>query len=133
MPYTMEDVKTKLDGIADEVKEPIDRGNEKRAEHSARLLAIERKLAAPGGGPDAADSDLGLKVAQSDGFKALQGGAKSSGEIKIGRFHKTNIINATGLNQPLVQTAWSCIPTRKAKPGARESGKVGSWVPFMQA
>ena len=39
---------------------------------------------------------------ESEGFKALQKGAKESGKLNIGSAWKTNIINATGQNQPLV-------------------------------
>ena len=43
-------------------------------------------------------------ITGSEGFKAIQMGARSSGQINIGDFHtKTAIVNATGLNQPLVQ------------------------------
>lgn len=106
MPPTMEDVGRKLDSIATQTKDFVDKNETLLQEHKARLLAIEQKLVAPGGGGDPGGGiDIGSQVIASDGFKSLQAGARVSGQIKVGRFHqvKTNIINATGLNQPLVQ------------------------------
>jgi HK97 family phage major capsid protein len=71
-------------------------------ETSARLLAIEQKLTAPNGGPGERPKSIGEMVVESDGFKAVQKGAKESGKLSIGHAWKTNIVNATGQNQPLV-------------------------------
>ena len=48
-------------------------------------------------------STPGALLVESEGFKALKSGARSSGQVSIGSFHKTAIVNATGQNQPLVQ------------------------------
>jgi HK97 family phage major capsid protein len=106
MPPTMEDVGRKLDAIATENKTFIETNQQKQAEHSARLLAIEQRISSQmGGGPGDGFSDgvdLGGKIVCSEGFKSLQMGARASGQIQVGQFHKTNVINATGQNQPLV-------------------------------
>lgn len=74
-------------------------------ETAARLLTVEQALTAPknGGGGDFAE-DIGSKVITSPEFKSFCGSnARSSGRISVGSFRtKANLINATGLNQPLV-------------------------------
>jgi HK97 family phage major capsid protein len=99
----MEDVGRKLDSIATKTNEFVTKNEETVAEMKARLLAVEQKMVAPtgsfGGGDDL---DIGSKIINSDGFKSVQMGARVSGQIHIGQFHKTNLINATGQNQPLV-------------------------------
>ena len=105
-PFTITDLGRKLEGIATENKTFIDSHQQKQAEHSARLLAIEQNLTSRmGGGPGDGFSDgvdLGGRIISSEGFKSVQMGARVSGQIHIGQFHKTNLINATGQNQPLV-------------------------------
>jgi HK97 family phage major capsid protein len=44
---------------------------------------------------------VGELVVRADGFKAVQAGARSSGQIRVGNL-KTALVNATGQNQPLV-------------------------------
>ena len=108
MPPTMEDVGHKLDSIATENKTFTESHNETVPEHSARLLAMEQNLSSRReGGPGEGFSDgvdIGSKIVSSEGFKSLQMGARASGQIQIGQFHKTNVINATGLNQPSFRT-----------------------------
>jgi HK97 family phage major capsid protein len=100
----MEDVGRKLDLIATKTNEFETKYADRIAETAARLLSVEQKLSTPNhlGGPDY-DAAIGSQIVNSEGFKSLQMGARVSGQIRIGKFHKTAIINATGLNQPLVQ------------------------------
>jgi HK97 family phage major capsid protein len=102
-----------LDAIAQSVKEFTDTTSHVLAETSARLLAVEQKLCAPGRGgmsygPDGADgSDVGSTIVNSDGFRRLQSGEKSSGMIKVGSLgleRKTTVIEST----------WSSAPQRVA-------------------
>jgi HK97 family phage major capsid protein len=72
---------------------------------NARLLSIEQSLTAPKGFVTGeGGEDLGSTVISSPEFKSFTGSnRKSTGAISVGSFHKSNLINATGLNQPLVQ------------------------------
>ena len=80
----------------------------KHAEVAARLLCIEQKITAPRGGScgdGGDDGDVGFKVVNSPQFKSfLNSSATSTGRIEVGSSlsTKTAILNATGLNQPLV-------------------------------
>lgn len=70
-----------------------------------RMQDIEQKAAhKPAPGTDQAKS-IGQLVAESEEFKAaaatLRGEAKMA-PVQVGSFHKTNVVNATGQNQPLV-------------------------------
>jgi HK97 family phage major capsid protein len=92
-----------LNGISTEVKGLSDDAQKKFAEISSRMLLLEQKSdiqSFRGSGGDG-DLDIGSKVVQSEGFKALQRGAARSGPIQIGSL-KTALLNATGQNQPLV-------------------------------
>lgn len=95
-----------LEVIAQSVKEFADATSGKLAEQSSRLLAIEQKMTAPGGGRSSDGGDgqsIGEQVANSPQFKAmLQNNASRSGRIPITGL-KATIVNATGQNQPLVQ------------------------------
>jgi HK97 family phage major capsid protein len=74
------------------------------AQANSRLLAIEQRLTAPDASLGEGGEDLGAKVIASAEFKSFAGtNRKSTGPISVGSFHKSNLINATGLNQPLVQ------------------------------
>lgn len=77
----------------------------KAGETAARLLAIEQKLTAPGGGTEAPKT-IGELFIESKGYEALKGGAGNSGKVNVGSIFgvdtKTNVVNATGQNQPLV-------------------------------
>src|ERR1019366_2634491 len=73
-------------------------------ETAARLLTVEQALTAPrgGSGGDSGES-IGSKVINSDEWKSFHGtNRKSSGQITVPSFHKSNIISPGGLNQPLV-------------------------------
>jgi HK97 family phage major capsid protein len=98
-----EEVKT--NGTAStETKSALDKLGNEWKEMSARLLAIEQKLTAPGGGRNTQGRKTAGKILiESEGFKALQKGATRSGQVKIGSFHKDadDILNAVGLDQPL--------------------------------
>jgi len=76
------------------------------AETAARLLAIEQRIVqrGPGGGiPNfGLEKSFGDLVVESEGFAQFKKGGNRSGQIAIGSFHKTAIINASGQNQPLV-------------------------------
>ena len=93
-----------LSALSEEIKSFTATASGKIAEQSARLLTIEQTLTAPrvgGGGGDS--EDIGSKVITSPEFKSFLGSnARTSGRISVGSFHKANLINATGLNQPLV-------------------------------
>jgi HK97 family phage major capsid protein len=96
------EVKT-LGGIQTETKNAIEKLAKDGTELAARLLVIEQKLTAPrGGSGDGEVKSIGQLVTESEGWKALVGGAPRSGAIKVGSLHKTAIVNATGQNQPLV-------------------------------
>jgi HK97 family phage major capsid protein len=90
-----------LTALGEELKSFLSTGRE----YGSRLLAIEQKITAPNGGGGSGDGeDIGSTVIQSAEFKAFSGtNRKSTGPISVGSFHKSNLINATGLNQPLVQ------------------------------
>lgn len=96
-----EEVKTNGTASA-ETKAALDKLGTQHTETAARLLVIEQKLTAPGGNTGQENKSFGQMVVESDGFKALQSGQKSSGRIDVGSFHKTAIVNTTGQNQPLV-------------------------------
>jgi HK97 family phage major capsid protein len=94
-----------LNSISQSVKDFTDATKGTLGEQSARLLAIEQKMTAPRGGPggdDGSNSSIGQQVADSPQFKAmLQNNSRRSGAIPITGL-KTTIVNAAGLNQPLV-------------------------------
>ena len=70
------------------------------AQANSRLLSIEQKITAPNaGGGDFGGGDIGRTVAESAEFKSFQqSNGRTTGRIKVGSFHKSNLINATGLN-----------------------------------
>jgi len=71
-------------------------------EISARLLAIEQKMTSERGGGKEQPKSVGEMLVESAGFKA---NPERSGKVNIGSI-KTAIVNATGLNQPLVQPTY---------------------------
>lgn len=92
----------KLTGTAStETKAALDSLGTQHRETAARLLVIEQAITAKGTADDATETkSMGQVVVESEGFKTL-GLRNSTGKIKIGST-KANLINATGLNQPLV-------------------------------
>lgn len=96
----------KVSGVASiETKAALTKLSEQVLEESARLLAIEQKMTAPRG--DSGDGDgksWGDLFIESPEFKAMQGkvGAKRSGPVEVPSSVKTNVVNASGQNQPLV-------------------------------
>jgi len=95
----------KANGTAStETKAALEKLGEQHKETSARLLAIEQKMTAPNHGGGEEVKTVGQKVVESDGFKSLKAGGNSTGKINVGSIYesKTNLINATGQNQPLV-------------------------------
>lgn len=91
---------------AEELKELGNTTTDLQAEMKARLLDLEQKLAARGEPQRAEAKSLGQLVTESEEFKAaasLGSRAKGMDAVQVGSFHKTAIVNATGLNQPLVQ------------------------------
>jgi HK97 family phage major capsid protein len=93
-----------LDSIAESVRTFTDATTNNQKETAARLLAIEQKMTAPRGGDfGGGQQSIGELLVASEGFKALQKGARNTGQIAVGSFHKTALVNATGQNQPLVQ------------------------------
>ena len=77
------------------------------AELKTRTLEVEQKLVRnPRGEEGGGQKSIGQMVAESEEFKAASSGknARDMDAVTVGSFHKTNILNATGLNQPLVPT-----------------------------
>jgi HK97 family phage major capsid protein len=72
----------------------------------ARLIAIEQRITAPTGFSSAieGDGDIARKIIDSEAFISFVGTNKRrSDRISVGTFAtKTNVVNATGQNQPLV-------------------------------
>jgi Phage capsid family. len=93
-----------LNDLSRELKDFTETATNKIAEQNLRLLQMEQKIAAPGGagGPEN-PNDIGRAVTDSVQFKSFKDGTYAkTGRINVGSFHKTTIVNATGLNQPLV-------------------------------
>lgn len=89
----------KLTEIATEAKKATDALSDTKA----RLLEIEQKMAKkPVGGSDDSKSP-GSLVTESAEYKAvIAGNLPNMQPVNVGSFHKTNVVNATGQNQPLV-------------------------------
>jgi HK97 family phage major capsid protein len=86
-----------------ETKSALEKLSAQYTEEAARLLAIEQKLAAPrGNGGDGEAKSWGEVFTDSPEYKSMQGptGARRSGSVAVGS--KTNVVNASGQNQPLV-------------------------------
>jgi len=97
-----EEVKT-TGAASTETKAALDKLGEDFSKTNARLMAIEQKLTAPNGGGDGNQTkSIGEQMIESDGYKALKSGSRSTGRVTVGSFHKTAVVNATGQNQPLV-------------------------------
>jgi HK97 family phage major capsid protein len=93
----------KLHGEASkETKDALEKLGKDFSTTNARLIAIEQKLTAPTNNGGGEFKTIGQQLVESDGYKAVKSGAKSTGRIEVGSFHKTAIVNATGQNQPLV-------------------------------
>src|SRR5438132_6567486 len=94
-----------LTELEQEVKSFVGRHDKKQSELSSRLLALEQHATAPVGGPfnGYESKSLGEHITESEQFKGMiQHGGRTSGQIRVGSFHKTAIVNATGGSQPLV-------------------------------
>lgn len=77
------------------------------AELKTRILEVEQKqVKNPRGDDGGGTKSIGQIVAESEEFKHVlaQKNARSMEPVTVGSFHKTNILNATGLDQPLVPT-----------------------------
>jgi HK97 family phage major capsid protein len=101
-----EGVTAEIKSLSDEARSSFDKLRHSDAETAARLLTLEQQLTAPRGMSFGSygEKSVGEILTESSGFRAmLESGAKSTGQIKVGSFHKTAIVNATGQNQPLVQ------------------------------
>jgi len=93
-----------LGKASEETKKALEALGKQWSETAARLLLVEQALVSrnPGAGNYDQPKSIGELMIESEGFKAMQGGASRSGKVKIGSFHKANIINAPGPLQPLV-------------------------------
>jgi len=93
-----------LTELGAELKEFTGKASDRLKAQDARLLIVEQALTAPrGSSGDESEGDIGAKVIHSEEWKNFAGtNRKTSGQISVGSFHKSNLINATGLNQPLV-------------------------------
>jgi HK97 family phage major capsid protein len=68
-----------------------------------RILALEQKATAPRGEGSEEAKSVGEVVTESAEFKSLKNGGARTGKINVGAIHeKTNVVNASGQNQPLV-------------------------------
>lgn len=94
---------TKANGTATtETKSALDKLGTQWNEAANRLLTLEQRMTSKADGPGQEEKSVGQLMIESEGFKAMQKGANRSGQVKVGSFHKTAIVNATGQNQPLV-------------------------------
>ncbi len=93
-----------LNDLSRELKEFTETAANKIAEQNARLLQMEQKMCAPNAGGGENQNDIGSVVTNSAQFKSFKdGNYGKTGRIPVGSFHtKTTVVNATGLNQPLV-------------------------------
>jgi HK97 family phage major capsid protein len=102
----LDQLSTELKAFTGEAKGTLEKLNLSNNELSNRMLTLEQRVTSRADGGFAGDygeKSLGSLVTESEAFKAmLSGGTKSTGQIRIGSFHKTAIVNATGQNQPLV-------------------------------
>lgn len=89
-----------------ETKEAIEKAAEQAHETLKRVAALEQKFTAPSGGDNKQEKSIGQQFVESVEFKNMvDHGQRGSGQVKVGSFYKeqkTTIVNATGLNQPLV-------------------------------
>jgi len=114
---SLKPLKSNLEGLAeelkkrpnsDEVKSKIDEALSSlgalRKEQDERIAQIEQKLSKSTVDAQVESiKSIGEIVTDSDSYKAFKDKTlKRSEKIEVGSFHKTAIINATGLNQPLV-------------------------------
>jgi HK97 family phage major capsid protein len=69
-----------------------------------RMQDLEQKGAHKPGNDGGQVKSIGQLVAESEEFKfaSTSKGARNMNPVNVGSFHKTAILNATGLNQPLV-------------------------------
>jgi HK97 family phage major capsid protein len=85
--------------IGNEIKSFTEQAN-------ARLLAIEQKITAPGGGGfgNGDSTDISRAIVESQAYKSFVAeNGRTTGRIPVGSFYtKSTIVNATGQNQPLV-------------------------------
>jgi len=80
----------------------IDSFEEAQKEFSSRLLAMEQKRVSRNDDNTGGD-DVGQKIVASEQFKNfVSSNGRRSGPISVGSFHKSDLLNATGQNQPLV-------------------------------
>ncbi len=81
-----------------------------------RLLAIEQKLTRPDLGAGTVHKNIGEMFVESEQFKNIGNGSRSSGKVMVGTLHqgrKTAIVSTPGQNQPLVVPTFvpGIIPT----------------------
>lgn len=92
----------------DVLKELGEKGNVLSADFAAmrdRIHAVEQKMAEKPKRPDNEQKSIAEIVSESDEFKACSAlgmSARSMSPVVVKSFHKTQIVNATGQNQPLV-------------------------------
>lgn len=95
-----------LGKMSTETKEAVEKLAKQADDSMKRLLAIEQKLDAKGEGGRETPKTIGELFIESKGYEALKSGAGNSGKINVGSVFgvntKTNVVNATGQNQPLV-------------------------------
>lgn len=114
---SLKPLKSRLEGLAEDLKKKPESAEIKTAvdevllkmgtmktEHEDRLKGLEDKLSKSRAFGSAEElKSIGEMVVDSDQYKNFTTRKeKSSGQIEVGSFHKTAIVNATGQNQPLV-------------------------------
>ena len=70
----------------------------------SQILEVQQKLVKNPTGGNEQPKSIGQMVAESDEFKFATAtkNARNMAPVTVGSFHKTNIVNASGQNQPLV-------------------------------
>lgn len=86
--------------IEGETKSALDKLAEKSSELTDKCLEMERKLSMGINGAAEKQDSAGEMLVKSDSFKAMQEGRSKFARVEL----KTAIVNATGQNQPLVQS-----------------------------
>lgn len=96
----MADIGERLSSIEQGVRSFIDRNDRRGQELSARMLTIEQMATARGSaiGPlSSSEKSLGAELVNSDGFRSFTKGARSSGQLDVGSFHRkvSNIVSGS--------------------------------------
>lgn len=102
---------TKLSAIEGDIKRFIEKHQQKYKEQDCRLLTVEQMLTARGTGIgpfNGSDKSLGALVTSAEGFAAFKKGARSSGQIDAGSFHRkaVNVVTGRGASAQITDLSW---------------------------